>query len=358
MLRAVFRAAHARRHAAAVAAATIGATGSAIAYCEAAKETVPPFVLGGDKYNQNEFSGRLQKINEMINPLTVMTSDEDLHAAQEKLKRFKELGRLPDGVTDQEMWDAQGTVDAIIHGPTGDKMFIPGRMSMFVPMNLIPTSGMVMARSTPAILFWQWMNQTYNVVNNYTCRAGPEVAMGPLAQSYALAVTASCTIAIGFSRLLKAYPRLQTFGILVPYFAVISAGSCNVAFTRMDEIQNGIDVADRDGTIVGRSIAAGRQAVFQTVTTRSMFIPLISLVGPPLFMKGVYATGVLAAGGAAAMAVEVGAVAVALAFGLPIALSIQPLQMELDVTSLEPQFHALQHKDGSPIRQVYASKGL
>jgi len=287
-----------------------------------------------------------------------LTTDEDLAAAQARLAEFKKLGKLPAGVSDADMWESQRVVDAIIHGPTGEKMMIAGRMSMFVPMNLIPTSGMIMARSTPAILFWQWMNQTYNVVNNYTCRAGPEVAYGPLAQSYALAVTASCSIAIGAKKMLATFPRLQAFGLLVPYFAVISAGTCNVAFTRMDEIQNGIDVADADGNIVGRSIAAGREAVFKTVTTRSMFIPFCSLVGPPVMMKAVYATGMVAAGGAVAMVLEVGAVAAMLAFGLPIALAIQPLQMELDVSKLEPNFQSLTNKDGSPMKHVYASKGL
>ena len=57
-------------------------------------------------------------------------------AAQARLAAFKKLGRLPDGVSDGDMWEAQKTVDAIIHGPTGEKMLIFGRMSMFVPMNV------------------------------------------------------------------------------------------------------------------------------------------------------------------------------------------------------------------------------
>jgi len=126
----------------------------------------------------------------------------------------------------------------------------------------------------------------------------------------------------------------------------------------MDEIRNGIFVADADGKVVGRSVAAGQLAVFKTVTTRSMFIPLFSLCGPPLIMKAIVATGAVAAGSGAAMALEVAAVAAMLGVGLPVALAIQPLQMELDVTSLEADFHSLKKADGSPITHVYASKGL
>lgn len=237
-------------------------------------------------------------------------------------------------------------------------MWLPGRMSMFVPMNVPATAGMIMARTVPQTLFFQWMNQTYNVVNNYVCRAGPEVEYGPLAQSYLLAVTISCSIAVGAGKLLQRYPRLQTFGLFVPYFAVISAGTCNVAFTRMDEIRNGIFVSDADGRVVGRSVAAGQMAVIKTVTTRSWFIPLFSLCGPPLIMRAVFATGAIVAGSSAAMALEVGAVAAMLAVGLPFALALQPLQMELDVSQLEPEFQTLRHADGSPLKHVYASKGM
>ena len=89
-----------------------------------------------------------------------------------------------------------------------------------------------------------------------------------------------------------------------------------------------------------------------------MFIPLFSLCGPPLFMKAIFATGAVASGTMVAISLEVGAVAAMLAVALPFALALQPLQMELDVTSLEPEFQALRMKDGSPVKHVYASKGL
>ena len=340
-------------------AATALAAAGTVAYCESSTKTeVPKFSLGGDRYDQSTFQGRLTKIQEMIDIRTVFTTDEELAACQGLLAEFKTRGSLPAGKTDADMWEAQRIVDAVVHGPTGEVMFIPGRMSMFVPMNLPATAGMIMARSTPAILFFQWMNQTYNVINNYVCRAGPEVELVPLAQSYALAVAASCSIAIGAGKLLKAYPSLQAFGLFVPYFAVISAGTCNVALTRMDEIRNGIDVADEDGKALGRSVQAGRQAVWQTVTTRSLFIPFCSLCFPPIIMKGVFATGVITAGTGGAVVLELGAITAMLAFGLPIALAIQPLQMALDVATLEPQFRDLKKADGSPVTTVYASKGM
>jgi hypothetical protein len=89
-----------------------------------------------------------------------------------------------------------------------------------------------------------------------------------------------------------------------------------------------------------------------------MFIPLFSLVGPPLVMKAVFATGAVAAGTTGAFVLEISAVAAFLAIALPCALAIQPLQMELDVASLEPEFQSKCNADGTPLKFVYASKGL
>ena len=47
---------------------------------------------------------------------TALTSDEELARCQARIAEFKKLGRLPDGVDDEAMWEAQRTVNAIIHG--------------------------------------------------------------------------------------------------------------------------------------------------------------------------------------------------------------------------------------------------
>ncbi len=44
---------------------------------------------------------------------TALTSDEELARCQARIAEFKKLGRLPDGVDDEAMWEAQRTV---IHG--------------------------------------------------------------------------------------------------------------------------------------------------------------------------------------------------------------------------------------------------
>ena len=191
------------------------------------------------------------------------------------------------------------------------------------------------------------------MLNNYTNRAGADIDMTELAKSYAMAVGIACTIALTSGAMVKRYKSLSRLGPLVPYLAVASAGSCNVIFTRMDEIKNGISVATESGRALGVSVLAGQQAVFQTVTTRSCFLPIFLLLVPPGIM------GLLPpVAGAAGIALELTVIGGCIVIALPMALAIQPQQMSLSVANLEAEFQNLVDEDGSKITTVYANKGL
>ena len=211
--------------------------------------------------------------------------------------------------------------------------------------------------STAAGIFWQWMNQTYNSVNNSANRSSAEVDMRVLGASYGLAVGAACSIALGAGVLMKRVPSMAKVGLLVPYLATVTAGGTNVAFTRITEITDGIPVYDKDGDELGVSITAGRTAVMNTVLTRSAFLPIFPLLFPPAIMQVVKKTNLVRAGGPL-IAFEVMTITACLGIGLPLALALQPQKMILDVNNLEQIFQGLDPKTGKPREVVYANKGL
>lgn len=106
------------------------------------------------------------------------------------------------------------------------------------------------------------MNQSVNVMCNYVNRSGASVDTSQIAQAYGLAVGVSCSIAVGARKLVEAGPPwVKRLGIAVPYAAVVAAGSANVAFTRMPEMQDGVPISAPDGTNLGVSKLAAQSAV-------------------------------------------------------------------------------------------------
>merc|ERR1712054_533603 len=132
-----------------------------------------------------------------IDPRTLLLSSEEVKKSQGIIEQFKLTGKKPAGISDLEMWNHRKNVEVSIHPVTGEELLKVGRMSAFVPMNVPLCAFMLMAQTPGQVVFTQWLNQTYNVVNNYVNRSGATVDWGPLLQSYGLAVTASCGIALG-----------------------------------------------------------------------------------------------------------------------------------------------------------------
>ena len=127
---------------------------------------VPVFDPTGCRYDQRSYAGRLQRFRELTDPRMLLVSDEELARAQELLN--KHAKGQAHGTSDHTLWEAKRIKDAIIHPVTGEKMFLPGRMSAFVPVNTVPTVGMLLAKSSAQTVFWQWVNQSYNVAVNFS----------------------------------------------------------------------------------------------------------------------------------------------------------------------------------------------
>lgn len=196
----------------------------------------------------------------------------------------------------------------------------------------------------------------YNVMNNYVNRSGATVDWSSLLQSYGLAVTASCSIALGAKKVIAAVPALEAAGPFVPYLAVISAGTANVSFTRMEEwAGKGVSVVDSDGKDLGMSVKAGQLGVAHTVITRSCFLPIAPMVLPVIGMK---LLAPFLATPAVAVVAELCLITGCISGMLPVALSLLPQRMELDASKLEPQFQNLKNAKGEPITKVFANKGL
>lgn len=103
------------------------------------------------------------------------------------------------------------------------------------------------------MVFWQWVNQSFNALVNYTNRnAKSEVSSTQLGVAYVSATTSALVTALGLKTFLekRAGSLLQRY---VPFAAVAAANCVNIPLMRQSELINGIVVYDENGNAVTES---------------------------------------------------------------------------------------------------------
>uniref|UniRef100_A0A8C9YDB3 Sideroflexin 5b n=1 Tax=Sander lucioperca TaxID=283035 RepID=A0A8C9YDB3_SANLU len=228
--------------------------------------------MQGDHWTSGSFLGRLRHFVDIIDPSTLFVSEKRLKECMKLLDDYKH-GELPPGVSDLQLWEAQKIKQAIIHPDTGEKIFMPFRMSGYVPFG------------TPI-----WLNQSHNACVNYANRnATKPTPTSKFLQGYVGAVTSAVSIAVGLNVLIQKAHKLSPatrmiIQRLVPFPAVASANICNVCLMRHNELSEGIDVLDSNGNVVGSSKIAARHAIMETAFTR-VVLPMPIFVLPPIIMS-------------------------------------------------------------------------
>lgn len=236
-------------------------------------------------------------------------------------------------------------------------MILIGRMSAQVPMNMTITGCMMtFYRTTPAVLFWQWVNQSFNAVVNYTNRSGDApLTVNELGTAYVSATTGAVATALGLNALTKRVSPL--IGRFVPFAAVAAANCINIPLMRQRELKVGIPVTDENGNRLGESAHAAKQAITQVVVSR-ILMAAPGMAIPPFIMNTLEKKAFLKRFPWMSAPIQVGLVGFCLVFATPLCCALFPQKSSMSVTSLEPELQAEIRKTHPELQRVYFNKGL
>ncbi|NXB96812.1 SFXN5 protein, partial [Vidua chalybeata] len=282
---------------------------------------------------QTSFYGRFRHFLDIIDPRTLFVTESRLKEAVQLLEDYKH-GTLPPGVTNKEVRGENSS--AIIHPDTNETIFMPFRMSgTLPPARFSWVVGLLLPNQTLAsTVFWQWLNQSHNACVNYANRnASKPSPTSKFIQGYLGAVISAVSIAVGLNVLIQRANKftpatrllIQRF---VPFPAVASANICNVVLMRHTELEEGIDVLDNNGNIVGSSRVAAKHALLETALTR-VVLPMPILVLPPVIMSVLEKTSLLRSRPRLVLPVQSLVCLAAFGLALPLAISLFPQMSEV-----------------------------
>merc|ERR550517_1308367 len=200
-------------------------------------------------------------------------------------------------------------------------MILPGRMSAQVPFNMLITGCMMtFYKSTPAVVFWQWFNQSFNALVNYTNRAGDvDIPVSTLGTSYVAATGGALATALGLNATVKTLPPLV--GRLVPFMAVAAGNSINIPLMRRMELADGIMLESAEGEKIGESKIAARQGISMVILSRiGMATPGMVMI--PIVMNKLEGQGFFKKYPRAPAPLQIGLLGLVLTFATPMCCAI------------------------------------
>ncbi|CAD5118873.1 DgyrCDS7546 [Dimorphilus gyrociliatus] len=220
-------------------------------------------------WDQKTFMGRLHHFFWVTDWRTVPTSNSRLFEAKQFIEDYKS-GKISENYDQAKIRYEKKLKESAFHPDSGELQNNIGRMSFQVPGGMVITGGMLQYyRSTGAVILWQWINQSFNALVNYTNRnAASPITTTQMTIAYASATSAAVLIAVGLKgRLARTVssPVLQRF---VPWCAVAAANLVNIPFTRQRELVDGVMMSTEDGEEIAKSRFAAAKGISQVVAAR------------------------------------------------------------------------------------------
>ncbi|GJQ86223.1 hypothetical protein Trydic_g8924 [Trypoxylus dichotomus] len=313
-------------------------------------------------WDQGSFIGRFKHFLWVTDPRTCVVSEDELDKAKTLVEQYR-VGKEPPGTTLEQVIYAKKLYESAFHPDSGEKQNVFGRMSFQVPGGMAVTGAMLQFyRTAPAVVFWQWVNQSFNALVNFTNRnAKSPISTTQLGVAYVSATASAMITALGCKTYWQknAGPFIQRY---VPFAAVAAANCVNIPLMRQTELLYGIDLSDKNGNQVGQSRLAAVKGISQVILSRIVMCAPGMLV-LPVIMERLEKYPWMQRIQPLHAPIQVMFVGCFLIFMVPIACGLFPQQCSLKTSTIEwiepEQYKKIKDKCGDDIpEKVYFNKGL
>ncbi|XP_026288551.1 sideroflexin-2 [Frankliniella occidentalis] len=313
-------------------------------------------------WDQNTFIGRFKHFLFVTDPRSCIVPDDKLYEAKALVEQYR-IGKEPPGTTEDKILAAKKLYEGAFHPDTGDLQNLFGRMCFQVPGGMAVTGAMLtFYRTSTAVMFWQWVNQSFNALVNYTNRnAKSPLTTNQLGAAYLSATLSAGLVAVQFKGFLekRAGSLMKRY---VPFVAVAAANCVNIPLMRQNEILDGNDVYDENGNRLGQSRIAAVTGISQVVLSRIVMcapgmtvLPLVMerLEKRPAFKRATWFHAPF----------QTAAVGCFLLFMVPFGCAIFPQRASLSTSFIkkyEPEEYEkmVKQTNGKVPETVYFNKGL
>ncbi|EPY82219.1 sideroflexin-1 [Camelus ferus] len=295
-------------------------------------ELPPNINIREPRWDQSTFVGRANHFFTVTDPRNILLTNEQLEDAR---KVVHDYSSLPPAL------QYNHPCIHIFLSPDGD--------------NIMQKASCHKLGTTPAVLFWQWINQSFNAVVNYTNRSGDApLTVNELGTAYVSATTGAVATALGLNALTKHVSPL--IGRFVPFAAVAAANCINIPLMRQRELKVGIPVTDENGNRVGESANAAKQAITQVVVSR-ILMAAPGMAIPPFIMntleKKAFLKRLMLRYTLISVTSRIPSWVIMKRWGV-----LGMIRFSMSVTSLEEELRAKIRETRPDLQRVYFNKGL
>ena len=295
---------------------------------------------------------RLRRLLYRYHPAGVLLSDTEVHEAAEMLRK----GRGSTRQLERAHWVCDSAMHPVLQQPIPSAF----RLSAFAPATTACALGMLSSRTPIGLVFYHWLYQSHSAATRYCNYADTSRPLNGqrMLTAYAVSTAAACTIAVGSLVAVASNPRLKPLGLVMPHLAVCVAGASSTVLNNEHDLNEGVQVSDPAGRVVGVSQQAAREGVGRAVLLQSVLVPACALLAPVLAMRTLVVPRLMYTRPLALWPISVGLVVGGVCALTPAAAAAMPRRVGVPRSRMEPEFQQLRDDAGRTVEVLYSSRVL